>query len=161
MNALDRIYASSGPEKLHPTLAITDGVATHYLTTGFDDIEALLETGQLVTFIGYGLDISLPEVDSGSVPDLLFAICNVEGMVGQFIRDCMDAGREMTLTYRLYQSGDLGAPAAPPLHFDVKGGTVTVSDAQVKAGYDDLLSTAWPRFLFDVIRFPGLRHMNG
>ena len=59
-NLLNRFYASSGSEIEIPTIAVSDGVTTHYLTIGFEDMDLRLETGEVVTFLGYGMDITLP-----------------------------------------------------------------------------------------------------
>ncbi|WP_394243882.1 DUF1833 family protein [Halopseudomonas laoshanensis] len=158
MNLLNRFYSSSGPEEQIPTIAVTDGITTHYLTVGFEDQLLRLETGEVVEFIGYALDISLPEKGSDGVQDLMFAICNIDGAIGRFVRDAQEGGREILLTYRLYLNNDLNAPAKPPLEFNVKGGQVTSVEAQVSAGYYNVLATAWSRFLFDTYRFPGLRY---
>tara|TARA_R110001592_G_scaffold65634_4_gene201239 strand:+ start:1578 stop:2060 length:483 start_codon:yes stop_codon:yes gene_type:complete len=158
-NLLNRFYASSGPEREIPTIAVSDGITTHYLTLGFEDRLLRLETGQQVLFLAYGMDISLPEKSSDGVQDLAFAICNVDGMVGEFVRAAQKAGREVLLTFRVYLDTDLEAPAKPPLEFNVKSGQVTAVEAQVTAGYYNVLATAWPRRLYDTSRFPGLRFM--
>ena len=158
-NLLNRFYASSGSEIEIPTIAVSDGVTTHYLTIGFEDMDLRLETGEVVTFLGYGMDITLPSKGSDGVQDLAFAICNVDGAVGRFVREAQEGGREVLLTYRLSLSSDLEAPAKPPIDFNVKGGQVTATEAQVTAGYYNVLATAWPRLIYDTLRFPGLRYM--
>lgn len=155
---LNRFYSSGGNETQIPTIAVTDGVETHYLTLGYEDMDLRLETGAVVTFLGYGMDISLPTIGGDGLQDLAFAICNVDGKVGRFVRAAQEGGREVLLTYRLYLSNDLNAPAKPPIEFNVKGGQITAVEAQVTAGYYNVLATAWGRILHDTQRFPGLRH---
>lgn len=159
MTILNRLYASAGPEIIHETLQITDGTATHYLTKGWDDITATLETAETVTFIACGMEIALPARNSDGTQDLKFALCNITGEISEYIRTVLKEGRECRLAYRSFVSTDLSAPAEPPHWFAVKSGQWTATQVDVTAGYFDLLSTAWPRRLYDLNHFPGLRYI--
>lgn len=160
MTVLNRLYASAGPEIIHQTLQITDGVVTHYLTNGWDDLTAILETGETVTFIACGMDVALPKRNADGTQDLKFALCNIDGTVSNFIREVLRTGRECTLAYRTYISTSLAAPAEPPHWFKVKAGQWTATQADITAGYFNLLETAWPRKLYDLNSFPGLRYIS-
>lgn len=160
MTILNRLYASSGPEIIHPTLQITDGVVTHYLTNGWDDLTATLESGETVTFLACGMDIALPKRNSDGTQDLKFALCNITGEISAFIREILRTNRECTIAYRSFISTALGGPAEPPHWFKVKGGQWTSTQADITAGYFNLLDTAWPRKLYNLQDHPGLRYIS-
>jgi len=159
MSTLKRLYASAGPEILHPTLEISDGASTFYLTQGWDDLTATLEDGRTVTFTACGMDVALPARNSDGTQDLKFALCNILGDVSAFIRDMLAGGRKATITYRTFISTDLAAPAEAPHVFEVKSGQWTATQADITAGYFNLLETAWPRRLYTLNEFPGLRYI--
>lgn len=159
MSILKRLYASAGQEIIHETLEISDGVTTFWLTKGWDDITATLETGQTVTFTACGMDVALPARNADGTQDLKFALCNIAGDVSAFLRDMLAGGRKAHILYRSFVSSDLGAPAEPPHWFEVKGGQWTATQADITAGYFNLLETAWPRRIYNLNDFPGLRYI--
>jgi hypothetical protein len=154
---LNRLYSSSGPEILHGTLEITDGVAHHFLTNGFEDIEVGLETGGLATFIACGISMALPKRGSDGKQDLKFALCNIDGSVSGFLRAALKDGRQINLVYREYISTDLSYPSKI-LRFKVKNGSVTATEAQIVAGYFNLLETLWLRHNYTGDFAPGMRY---
>ena len=154
---LNRLYSSGGPEILHGTLEITDGVAHHFLTNGYEDLEAGLETGGLATFFACGISIALPKRGSDGKQDLKFALCNIDGSVSGFLRPALQAGREIDLVYREYISTDLAYPSKI-LRYKVKSGSVTATEAQITAGYFNLLETLWLRFNYTSEFAPGMRY---
>jgi hypothetical protein len=154
---LNRLYSSGGPELLHGTLEITDGVARHFLTNGFEDLEVGLETGGLATFLACGITIALPKRGSDGKQDLKFALCNIDGSVSGFLLKALKEGREINLVYREYISTDLTYPSKI-LRFKVKNGSVTATEAQIVAGYFNLLETLWLRHNYTGDVAPGMRY---
>jgi hypothetical protein len=65
-----------------------------------------------------------------------------------------------SLTYRSFISTDLAAPAAVPYTLAIKSGYWTATEAQITAGYMNVLDTAWPRNRYTLNYFPGLRYAN-
>lgn len=159
MSILERLYASGGREVELETLAIQVGVQTFYLTKGWDDITATLETGEIVTFTACGMDIAKPARNADGVQDLRFAISNISGVVSTQIRAALEAKVEMVATFRLYLSTDLLAPAQRPFSVVVKGGQWTATEVQITAGFMNVLDTAWPRDRYVLSKHPGLRYM--
>ncbi|MGC5620422.1 DUF1833 family protein [Enterococcus faecalis] len=159
MTVLKRLYASAGPEIIHETLQITDGVNTHYLTRGWDDLTATLETGVTVTFLACGMDLALPARNADGTQDLKFALCNVTGEISAYVQEVLREGRQCQLAYRVYISTDLTAPAEQPHWFTVKSGQWTATQVDITAGYFNLLETAWPRRTYNLLDFPGLRYI--
>jgi hypothetical protein len=160
MTILNRIYASSGEEVIIETLQINIGPETYYLCKGFEDITATTENGDLVTFTAAAIDIALPARNSDGTQDLQFAIDNIDGVVSTAIRSALDNLSGATLTYRNYVSTDLTAPASVPYSLAVKNGSWTATQAQITAGYMNVLDTAWPRYRYTLPYYPGLRYMS-
>ncbi|MBH1851943.1 DUF1833 family protein [Stenotrophomonas maltophilia] len=159
MSILERLYSSGGREVELETLAIQVGFQTFYLTKGWDDITATLETGETVTFTACGMDIAKPARNADGVQDLRFAISNISGVVSSQIRAALDAKVEMIATFRLYLSTDLLAPAQRPFSVVIKGGQWTATEVQITAGFMNVLDTAWPRDRYVLSKHPGLRYM--
>lgn len=159
MTVLNRLYASGGDEVLIETLQINIGNNVHCLTRGWEDIEVTIEGGERLTFQGCGIDIALPARNSDGTQDLKFAISNITGEVSNAIRKALDNLQGATLTYRLYISTSLNAPAARPYTLAIKTGSWTSTEVQITAGYMNVLDTAWPRYRYTLPAFPGLRYL--
>ncbi|UIW10326.1 protein of unknown function DUF1833 [Flyfo siphovirus Tbat2_3] len=160
MTILNRLYASSGPEVIIETLEIVIGGKSYYLCKGYDDITAVTENGDTVTFIASAIDIALPARNSDGTQDLQFAIGNIDGTVSTAIRKALNDLSRASLTYRNYVSTDLSAPASVPYSLAIKSGYWTATQAQITAGYMNVLDTAWPRYRYTLNNFPGLRYMS-
>ncbi|MEB7993440.1 DUF1833 family protein [Klebsiella sp. JN_Kp127] len=160
MTILNRLYASSGSEIIIETLQINIGSTVHFFCKGYDDITATTENGDSITFKSSSIDIALPARNSDGTQDLQFAISNIDGEVSTAIRDALTNLTIGELTYRQYVSTDLNAPASVPYKLAIKSGSWTALQAQITAGYMNVLDTAWPRFRYTLNEFPGLRYMN-
>jgi len=157
---LERLYASGGSEIEHDTLAIKVGGETHYLTKGWEDVTAVLEDGQVVTFKACGMDVAKPARNADGVQDLRFALSNIDGIVSTKIRAALAARQQMTVTLRVYLSTDLKAPVKKPLSMVIKGGQWSATEVQITAGFMNILDTAWPRDRFNLTKHPGLRYIS-
>lgn len=159
MTVLNQLYASGGDKIIHDTLTITDGVATHYLTNGWDDITARLETGEWVTFIACGMALALPAKNADGTQDLQFALSNITGEISAYIQEVLKDKRRSELVYRAYIDDDLEAPSEAPFRFEIKSGQWTATQVDITAGYFNLLETGWPRRVYNLIDFPMLRYI--
>ncbi|MDT7451256.1 DUF1833 family protein [Citrobacter koseri] len=160
MTVLNRLYASSGPEVIIETLQINIGDEVLYLCKGYEDITATTENGDSITFTASAIDIALPARNSDGTQDLQFAISNIDGEASTAIRSALDNLSSASLTYRNYVSTDLAAPASVPYTLAIKSGTWTATQAQITAGYMNVLDTAWPRYRYTLNNFPGLRYIS-
>lgn len=160
MTILNRLYASSGDEVIIETLQINIGTDVYYLCKGYEDITATTENGNVVTFLASAIDIALPARNSDGTQDLQFAIDNIDGVVSTAIRNALNNLSSASLTYRNYISTDLSAPAEFPYTLAIKSGYWTASQAQITAGYMNVLDTAWPRYRYTLPYYPGLRYMS-
>lgn len=160
MTILNRLYASSGKEVIIETLQINIGDEVHYLCKGFDDITAITEGSDTVTFTACAIDIALPARNSDGTQDLQFAISNINGVVSTAIRKALENLSSASLTYRNYVSNDLSFPASNPFTLAIKSGYWTALEVQIKAGYMNILDTSWPRYRYTLPYYPGLRYMS-
>ncbi|UKL14891.1 protein of unknown function DUF1833 [Erwinia phage Gungnir39] len=158
--ALNVLYASSGDDVILDTLQISIGANNIYLVKAYDDVIATTEAGVQVTFQAAGIDIALPKRNADGTQDLQFAVSNIFGEVSSLVRPALNRGDAGLLTYRRYVSSDLGAPAEAPYSLVIKSGQWTNTEAQIIAGYADILDTAWPRFRYTVPFAPGLRYLG-
>ncbi|MNZ68366.1 hypothetical protein D3C78_866310 [compost metagenome] len=90
---------------------------------------------------------------------LTFAIDNVTGDAQAKIDAALEAEERVTLTFRIYLESDMAAPAETPYRMTVQGGAVSGASVQIKAGYYDLLNTAWPRDVYSLKFAPALRYL--
>ncbi|HEY2455227.1 MAG TPA: DUF1833 family protein [Scandinavium sp.] len=160
MTVLNRLYASSGEEVIIETLQIDIGDDVYYLCKGYEDIKATTENGDVVTFTAAAIDIALPARNSDGTQDLQFAIDNINGLTSTTIRNALEKLANGAITYRNYVSTDLSAPAAVPYTLTIKSGSWTATQAQIVAGYMNVLDTAWPRYRYTLPNYPGLRYMS-
>ncbi|HHT5671437.1 TPA: DUF1833 family protein [Raoultella ornithinolytica] len=160
MTILNRLYASSGSEVIIETLQINIGSTAHFFCKGSEDITVTVENGDVLTFFAADIDIALPARNSDGTQDLQFAISNIDGEVSAAIRNALANLDTGSLTYRQYVSTDLSAPATVPYTLAIKSGSWTALQAQITAGYMNVLDTAWPRFRYTLNEFPGLRYMS-
>jgi len=160
MTVLNRLYASSGSEVIIETLQIVVRNKTFWLTKGWDDITATIEDGTAQLFEACGIDLALPARNTDGTQDLKFAISNIKGVVSSAIRDAIDDLSNAKLTYRCFISTDLSAPAGTPFTLSIKSGYWTALEVQLSAGYMNILDTAWPRYRYTLVDFPGLRYIS-
>lgn len=159
MTVLNTLYVSGGPEIIFTTLEFKDGVNQFFLVEGYDDLTAVLEDGSTCTFEAYPMQMALPARNADGTQDLQIAVCNIAGIVSSHLRAMLEENRTGLVTVRVYTEYDLSAPAERPFTLTVKGGNWTPVQADIVAGYMNILDTAWPRKLFTPKEYPGLRYI--
>lgn len=157
---LNRLYASGGSEALLNTLQITVGSQSYCLVENFEDITAVTETGETVTFLAAAMAIALPARNKDGTQDLQFAVSNIDGIVSTAIRNALANLNNGTLVMRQYISTDLSSPASPPIVLQIKDGYWNATEVQITAGFLNILKTAWPRYRYTLPVFPGLRYLQ-
>ncbi|HCF7269641.1 TPA: DUF1833 family protein [Pseudomonas aeruginosa] len=158
--ALERFYASDGPDLPIATIEITRPSRPDpiLICQGFKDLTCMTEDGRLLTFVAGAIDVSIPKRDNSGNQNVGFAIDNVTGFAQQYIAEAIDAGEPVTLVLRIYLESDLTAPAERPYRMRVKGAEFESLTVQVEAGYYDLINTAALRHIYNVSEFPGLKY---
>lgn len=161
MTILDRLYNSSGPEVIIETLEIKIGSDDPiYLAKSYEDVTATTESGDTVTFEASGIDIALPARNDDGTQDLQFAVSNITGAVSTRVRAAILDLSSATLTHRRYISTDLSAPADTVYSLAIKSGQWNSTEAQIIAGYANVLDAGWPRYRYTLPLFPGLRYIS-
>lgn len=156
MTLLATIYASApADEPIAATLELRRTSAPpRYLCVGYENIEATLETAEVVTFVGTAMGVAMP----GDAGELEFAVDNVVGDAQAFVDGAISAGESVTMVYRLYRLADLSAPIDGPLALPVIGGAFEGASLQVKGVLHDLLNTGFPRQRYTAEFAPGVRY---
>ncbi|WP_113446472.1 DUF1833 family protein [Escherichia coli] len=157
---LNRLYTSDGSEIILNTLQINVGSQSYCLVENFEDITAVTETGETVTFLAAAMAIALPERNKDGTQDLQFAVSNIDGIVSTAIRNALANLNNGTLVMRQYISTDLSSPASPPIVLQIKDGYWNATEVQITAGFLNILKTAWPRYRYTLPVFPGLRYLQ-
>lgn len=157
---LNRLYTSDGSEIILNTLQINVGSQSYCLVENFEDITAVTETGETVTFLAAAMAIALPARNKDGTQDLQFAVSNIDGIVSTAIRNALANLSDGTLVMRQYISTDLSSPASPPIVLQIKDGYWNATEVQITAGFLNILKTAWPRYRYTLPVFPGLRYLQ-
>lgn len=158
---LEILRNSGGTDVEIPTLEIRCSAwPTVYICAGFFDVTATLETGQTVTFIACGMDVSLPKNNNDGGQTLGVAIDNVTGEGQRLVDAANAAGVGIELVYRTFLESDLGAPAEAAIQLDVLDVTIEGPTISFTAGYFDLINAAWPRVKYTADFAPGLRYIT-
>ncbi|WP_112934242.1 DUF1833 family protein [Escherichia coli] len=157
---LNRLYTSDGSEIILNTLQINVGSQSYCLVENFEDITAVTEAGETVTFLAAAMAIALPARNKDGTQDLQFAVSNIDGIVSTAIRNALANLNSGTLVMRQYISTDLSSPASPPIVLQIKDGYWNATEVQITAGFLNILKTGWPRFRYTLPVFPGLRYLQ-
>ncbi|WP_113382972.1 DUF1833 family protein [Escherichia coli] len=157
---LNRLYTSDGSEIILNTLQINVGSQSYCLVENFEDITAVTETGETVTFLAAAMAIALPARNKDGTQDLQFAVSNIDGIVSTAIRNALANLNNGTLVMRQYISTDLSSPASPQIVLQIKDGYWNATEVQITAGFLNILKTAWPRYRYTLPVFPGLRYLQ-
>ncbi len=167
MTILDRFYVSGGEEVRIITMQIeiagdaASGIdpVSHYLVHDWEPVDARLESGEVVSFSPFAMSVALPPRNLDGTQDLNFSLANIDGLVSTEIQRALANRLKMYATLRQYLSSDLSAPAEKPYRMEVKNGQWSPVQADITAGYMNILDTAWPRRLYTLVDFPGLRYI--
>lgn len=157
---LNRLYTSDGSEIILNTLQINVGSQSYCLVENFEDITAVTEAGETVTFLAAAMAIALPARNKDGTQDLQFAVSNIDGIVSTAIRNALANLNNGMLVMRQYISTDLSSLASPPIVLQIKDGYWNATEVQITAGFLNILKTAWPRYRYTLPVFPGLRYLQ-
>jgi hypothetical protein len=162
MTVLETVFASGGNDVVIPTLELTCNAwsNTILLCAGFENQTCITEDARTLTFQASGIAVALPKRDTSGMQMLTFAIDNVTGEAQQLIDAALEAGEIINMTFRHYLASDKSAPAANPLRFVVREGSMRGASVQIKAAFFDMINTAWPRRYYTTDFAPGLRYFK-
>jgi hypothetical protein len=162
MTVLENVFASGLNDVVIPTLELTCAAWVNpiLICGGFENHTCVTEDARTLTFQAAGIEVALPKRDTSGSQMLTFAIDNVTGEAQQLIDEALEAGEMIYLTFRHYLESDKTEPAANPLKFVVREGSMRGSAIQINASFFDLINTAWPRRFYTADFAPGLRYFK-
>lgn len=166
--AIAEAYATADPgqvilhtlELWHP--AFTAPIRVVRDTVALDariEAGAARDAGNIVTFVAYAFDLTLPEQAARGVPECVIEIDNVgRDILAQLDLASTDP-RPVVAIYRAYLSDALedGPENDPPVQLQLKSVSATALRIRAVAGFRDLENLRFPRQDYDLERFPGLQ----
>lgn len=121
------------------------------------EIDAPENPGEEVTFVQFAFDLELPDVTTGSSPELLLTIDNVSRDILTYIDLAANSADLIEVTYRPYLASDTTAPQMnPPLTMTLKEVEADVFRITARCGFGNFANTPFPRETYDLQRFAGL-----
>jgi len=155
---LAEVNASAGPEQRLLTLEISsDAFETIAICNGFTDRTCTTEDARSVLFEAANMDAQLARRNNTGNQTLTFAVDNTTGEVSNRVDDSRAAQARVTAVFRVYLLSNLGAPAEKPYRLTLLSGSIQGVVAQLQMGYFNMIGVSWPRELYTVNEFPGLR----
>lgn len=155
---LAEVNASAGPEQRLLTLEISsDAFETIAICNGFKDRTCVTEDGRTVLFEAANMSVQLARRNNAGNQSLAFAVDNTTGEVSNRVDDSQEAQARVTAVFRQYLVSNLGAPAEKPYRLTLLSGSIQGIVAQIQLGYFNMIGVSWPRALYTVNEFPGLR----
>lgn len=129
-----------------------------YVVNDFQDFEARLETGQMVTFVGCPVDVVPPEESElGKAPTISVRIDGVSGHIKRQLDLAVGTLDRITLVERIYASDDPSAPAVmPPLVLTLRSVLVGETVVTAEAGFSDPINRGFPARDYLAREYPGL-----
>lgn len=129
----------------------------------YADLSATLEAtapenpSEVVTFVQFAFDLELPDVTSGSSPELLLTIDNVNRDILTYIDLAANSQDLIEVTYRPYLITDTSAPQMnPPLTMTVKEVEADIFRITARCGFGNFANKPFPNKVYDLQTFPGL-----
>jgi hypothetical protein len=157
---LQRIYASApAGELILETLQLAHPLfsQTWFITNAAQPFAATLETGSTVDFICLPFAARQPVSDGSGNQDLGLVIDNVDReIIEELERAIADPSQRIAVTYRVFASGDLGAPGSEPISLSISEISAGLTTVEATAGRADVLNRKFPAVLYEIGQFPGL-----
>lgn len=159
MSILDEVFASGGDDVIIRTLELTSpGWAEPVLIcNGFKDQTCVTEDGRTLTFIAANIDIQLPKKNNKGNQTLTFAVDNTTGEPQRKADEALEARSKVTGVYRTYLASNKLAPSEKPYVLSVQSDSIEGNVAQLIMGFFNMIGVAWPRRLYTLVDFTGLR----
>lgn len=127
---------------------------------GEEGVDLGLEDGSTAFFRSSAFGVSLPGKSVKGKQNLQFQIDNVTGEARHFIDKAMEAGSKVKITYRVYLSSNLSAPAKPPLELTCVSEKDNIQTVAVVASFHDLVNRAWPKRRYTPAVARGLKYQG-
>lgn len=161
MSILEEVYASNPAGSLIiPSLEVNIvGQPPIRICTGFED-QMLGVSGALQLFEAGSLSIALPSKNTSGMQTLNFGVAGVNSLVQKYMDQALETGETVAIIYREYLESDKMTPARTPYVMKLIGGTLEANgEAQLSAGFFDLLNLRWSREIYTAENAPGIRYL--
>lgn len=162
MNLLAQFYASapSGLVEINTLEIASAAFDTIRICDQFEDFEATTEESETQTFIASAFAFKPPDKNDSASQTLNFAIENVTGIAQKSIQAAIEAGAEISVTYRLYLYPHMSEPAEPPIKLSVSGAEFDSTTAQFQAAVMDIINRALHKHRYNVTDHRGLKYIG-
>lgn len=161
MTVIQEVYASNPAGSLIiPSLEVNiAGEVPIRICTGFEN-QMLGVDGVLQLFEAGSLAIALPSKNTSGMQTLNFGVAGVNSLVQKYMDLSLETGQPVAIIYREYLESDKMTPARKPYVMKLIGGTLEADgEAQLSAGFFDLLNLRWSRETYTAENAPGIRYL--
>lgn len=160
MSILAEVYASApAGSRIIPSIQVDiEGQIPIRICAGFKN-EYLGVDGVFQLFEAGSLSVSLPNKNTSGVQSLVFGVPGVNSTVQKYVDIALETGKPVIVTYREYLASDKSAPARKPYVMDFLGSSLENDEAQLTAGFFDVLNLRWSRELYTSENAPGIRYL--
>lgn len=166
-DAIKEAYATAPTNQIiHHTLELWHPAFTAPIRVvrDYSNIDAKIEVtaarnpGEMVAFVGYAFDLTLPDQSTTGLPRCSIEIDNVSREILAQIEAAIVEPEKITVIYRAYLSDALtvGPQNDPPLEMTIGSITATPLRISATAGFINLLDQRFPGLDYELETFPGL-----
>ncbi len=159
---LQTLYASAPTNDLpiHTLELQAPSFGVIRVCSGYDDVTAGIEDGEMVGFEACALGVSLPERSVKGRQDLQFQLDNITGESLQVVETAFEAGDKIKVTYRVYTASYLDEPGEQTFKMTAVSVKANALRVNVVASFNDLVNAAWPTDRYTPDFAPGLRYFS-
>ncbi|GGF06909.1 DUF1833 family protein [Pseudoalteromonas gelatinilytica] len=159
---LQRLFASAPTNDLpiHSLELQATSFGVIRICSGFDDVTAGIEGGEMVAFEACALGVSLPERSVKGRQDLQFQLDNITGQSLEVVETAFEAGEKVKVIYRVYTASYLDEPGERPLEMTAVSVKANALRVNVVASFNDLVNAAWPTDRYTPDFAPGLQYFS-
>jgi len=133
-------------------------VLDHEDLTATLEADAPMNPGASVLFQAGSFDFTLPDQrDDTSLPEMFISVNNATRLLMPYLDQAIEAGGEISVTYRAYLSDDLTGPENdPPLHLVITQIDVDLGTVTARAAFGDFANRRFPAVDYDAETYPAL-----
>jgi len=161
------VNTSGNSDGVYTALRVVRDYRNHFFYLEGDTNTAGVDAGELVEFVGYPFNFTLPDVRETGVPQLRIEIDNAGRLVTKYLERAILSVEPVIVVYRPYLSGQdegniwpVGGSASPMMSplpkFSIQHAEITSTKIIAQCHFRDLLNKKFPLETYTRFRFPGL-----
>lgn len=120
------------------------------------DLNAKIETGELVTFTRFAFEAVEPEINVAGQPELSLTIDGASAEISHMFDELAGDTNAMSVVLRAYRSDDLERPGRRLLPGEIRHVSINTTRVTLRIGFGDISNMPFPKETFTPKRFPGL-----